>query len=103
MENDKTVDNLNDLIENIVVKKYVPSCFLTRILLTTDGITYDQAFEAFKSTNVTAPIYYTVAGIDKGAVIEKNPVGTHGVYEVTPDSKDWYVVVTNYDKEENPG
>jgi hypothetical protein len=31
------------------------------------------------------------------------PVGTHAVYEITPESEKWYLVVTNYDNGENPG
>jgi hypothetical protein len=71
MEHDKTIDNLNDLIDNIVVKKYVPSCFLTRLLLQDESMDYAGAFDSLKNTNVTAPIYYTIAGLDSGAVIEK--------------------------------
>jgi hypothetical protein len=64
---------------------------------------YAGAFDSLKNTNVTAPIYYTIAGLTEGAVIEKEPVGTHAVFEIGPDTKDWYLVVTNYDNNENPG
>jgi hypothetical protein len=54
-----------------MVKHYVPSAFLTRILLETDGITYEEAVEGLKNTNTIAPIYYIAAGTTKGCVIEK--------------------------------
>jgi hypothetical protein len=45
MAND-TPSNLNELINNLVINKYVPSCFLTRLLLQDELMDYAGAFDA---------------------------------------------------------
>ncbi|KRX06307.1 hypothetical protein PPERSA_06278 [Pseudocohnilembus persalinus] len=102
-EDNKAV--IKALVDNIIVKKYVPSTFLTRNVLQTKGITYEQARDALKNTDTTAPIYYVVAGLNAGSLIEKQPVGYHGFYEIGPNGPDgeWFIVQTNYDRWEDPG
>lgn len=70
----------------------MPSAFLTRNVLQTEDIDYEGAINMLKNTKTTSPIYYIVGGIDKGSVIEKNPIGVHGFYEIGPDSSEWYIV-----------
>ncbi len=49
--------------------------------------------------NITASIYYIIAGLhdNEGTVIERKPVGTHGIYDL--NETDWYLVQTNYDRD----
>lgn len=43
------------------------------------------------NTNVTAPIYYILGGIDNGIVIEKNIVG-YRLFTELSSSDDWFYV-----------
>jgi len=79
-------------MQNIFIKKYIPGVILVRIALLTPGLTYAGAVDMLKNTFVTSSIYYIVAGIDSGCVIEKEDIGYKGFWEISPSSKDWYIV-----------
>lgn len=88
-----------EILTDMLVKQYVPSSYLVRKVLQ-EQETYEDAVRVLNYTKIAAPIYYTVSGLrgNEGCVIERAPESIHGFYPLT--DKDWFQVVTNYDKDE---
>ena len=61
--------------------------------------TYKSATQRLMNTEISAPIYYILAGLEgnEGMVIERNNKGVHAVYELTDER--WFLVQTNYDRD----
>jgi len=60
--------------------------------------TYDEALNMLKHDNVASPVYYIITGLkeNEGAIITRN--WNKPAYEEYLTSNDWFLVITNFDK-----
>jgi len=61
-----------DVLKDLILKDYMPSAWLLRKTLEEEE-TFASAAERLKTTNISAPIYYILSGINpnEGIVIER--------------------------------
>jgi len=62
--------------ENLLINNYKPTAFLLREVLL-ESKSYEEGVKRLNSTDITAPVYYIVGGINDGCVIERNPTNVH--------------------------
>ena len=84
-----------DLI-SIIKNNNIPTCWLLHKVFEEES-TYAGATQRLKNTHIAAPVYFIVAGLGQGMVIERDPEGPHAVYELNETT--WFLVQTNYDRD----
>jgi len=94
----KGKDIVTDLI-SVFWKDAIPNVWLLRKILENE-VTYENALDKLLNTRIIAPVYYVISGIkpNEGAVIERDPVGHNGFYQL--NSTNWFLIQTNYDRDE---
>jgi N-acylethanolamine-hydrolysing acid amidase len=76
---------------------YSPVSFVLRDVLTATA-EYSEALKQLSYIPLIADVYYTIAGIDDGAVITRNRTAPDNVWSISDGGVGgWYVLQTNYD------
>jgi len=78
-------------MNNLVVKNYYPSTWLLRKVFD-EELSWESAVKRLNFTEITAPIYFIVAGVgpNEGAVIERESTKAHGYYQLNDTT--WFLV-----------
>ena len=98
--NARNANELPEVLVNLLKNNYIPSTWLIRRVLAEES-NYAAAVRRLKEENVTATIYFIVSGVEKndGIVIEKEMDHVVGTEELTSDR--WFIVQTNYDRNQS--
>lgn len=92
----RTENHVYDDFISVLIDNAPPTCWVLRKVLE-EETTYAGALNRLKRERIGAPVYYIIAGINDGCVIEREPNSVHAFYEL--NETNWFIVQTNYDRE----
>ena len=82
-------------------EKSLPSLYLVRKVLE-NADSFDEAISMLSTTRIIAPAYYIVSGVQphEGVIISRNATGVTNAHWLKDNDPDWYIAVSNYDRDE---
>ena len=82
-------------------QKSMPSLYLVRKAFETAN-SFDEAISIISTTRIIAPAYYIVSGVQphEGVIISRNATGVTNAHWLKDNDPDWYIAVSNYDRDE---
>ena len=82
-------------------QKSMPSLYLVRKAFETAN-SFDEAVSMISTTRIIAPAYYIVSGVQphEGVIISRNATGVTNAHWLKDNDPDWYIAVSNYDRDE---
>lgn len=95
-----------NIFYGLLDKQSAPISFLTRELME-NATSYNEAVDLMSKTDLIAPAYFLLAGIEphEMSIVTRNQTGVVDTWKLDPSSTDfdsWFLIETNYDHWEQP-